>query len=229
MIEKLIFSSIILISFSAHALENPSILSTKIHKALIDRIPYAEIRIPNLDKLSKSDEVSALKDVSLARVVEERGNGMAVLDLISSDGSNVRIQTPYQALITVPVASRKLLPNTKIKKEDFRIETINVAVSPAKEYRGSMVRDELKLESSETRQTILEGQFILSSSIQRTPDLRKGETIKLQMISGDLSLSTAATVLESGSIGDQVRVMTSRTKKEVVGTVKLDRSVEVNL
>ncbi len=229
MIEKLIFSSIILSSISAHALESSSILSNKIQKSLMDRVPYAEIRLPNLDKLSKSEEISALKDVATVRVVEERGNGVAILDLTSSDAQTVRIQTPYQAMVTVPVANHKILPNQKIKKEDFRTETINVAISPAKEYRGSIVRDELKLENSETKQTILEGQFVLSTSIQRTPDLRKGETIKLQMTSGELSLTTAATVLESGSIGEQVRVLTSRTKKEVVGTVKIDHSVEVNL
>ncbi len=229
MIEKLILSSIILSTFSAHAFESSPILTSKIHKALIERIPYAEIRLPNLEKLSKSDEINALSDIATVRVVEERGNGMAVLDLTSSEGTSVRIQTPYQALITVPVANRKLLPNTKIKKEDFRIETVNVAISPAKEYRGTIVREESNLQNSETRQTILEGQFVLSSSIQRSPDLRKGETIKLQMVSGDLSLTTAALVLESGSIGEQVRVLTSRTKKEVVGTVKGDHSVEVNL
>jgi len=230
-IEKLIFSAIILSFFplSALALESSTILSNRIHQTLSEKMPYAEIRIPNLEKLSKSAEIENLSSLSTVRLIEERGNGVAIFDLIGADGASVRIQTPYQALVTVPVANHKILPNSKLKKEDFRIETVNLALSPAKEYRGSIVLDQSKLENTETRQTILEGQFVLNQSIQRSPDVRKGELVKLQMNSGDLSLTTAATVLENGSIGDQVRVMTSRTKREVVGKIKLDHSIEVSL
>lgn len=230
-IEKLIFSAFILSSFhaSAFAIDHPNTLSQRIHKALSDRLPYAEVRIPNLEKLSQSQEIRDLKSIADVRVIEDRSNGVAILDLIGDDGASVRIQTPYQAFVNAPVANRKILPNTRIKAEDFRVEKINVAVSPAREYRGSMVTDLANLENSETRQTILEAQFVVSSAIQRSPDVRKGEMIKLQMVSGDLSLTTAATVLENGSIGDRVRVLTSRTKKEVVGKIKSDHTIEVNL
>lgn len=231
MIEKLIFSAVVLASFhaSAFAIENPSTLSQRIHQSLSNRLPYAEVRIPNLEKLSQSPEIRELKTIADVRVIEDRSNGVAILDLVGDDGATVRIQTPYQAFVNAPVASRKILPNTRIKAEDFRIEKINVAVSPAREYRGSMITDLASLENSETRQTILEAQFVVNSAIQRSPDVRKGEMIKLQMVSGDLSLTTAATVLENGSIGERVRVLTSRTKKEVVGKIKSDHTIEVNL
>ena len=231
MIEKLIFSAFFFASFhvSAFAIESHSTLSKRIHQSLSNRLPYAEVRIPNLEKLSQSQEIRDLKSIADVRVIEDRSNGVAILDLIGDDGASVRIQTPYQAFVNVPVANRKILPNTRIKAEDFRVEKINVAVSPAREYRGSMVTDLASLENSETRQTILEAQFVVNSAIQRSPDVRKGEMIKLQMVSGDLSLTTAATVLENGSIGERVRVLTSRTKKEVVGKIKSDHTIEVNL
>ena len=186
-------------------------LSHQIQIALNEKFPQAEIRLPNLEQLASSDEIASLGEIEQTRIIEERGNGVVVIDLFSKTGKTVRIQTPYQALVKVPVALKRIFPNSKVKKEDYRIAVINIAISPAKEYRGLMIMNEEKLENTETRQTILEGQFFVSSSIQKTPDLRKGETVKLLMNSGDLSLSTAATILESASIGENVRVMTFST------------------
>ncbi len=224
----------IVIAFSvftsnAHALKDADLLSTQIKKTLIEKFPNSEIRLPNLDKLATSPEVSSIREIVQIRVVEERSNGVAVLELIGTDGENVRIQTPFQALMKAPIAIHRIYPNSKIKKEDIKIDVLNVAMSPAKEYRGAIIFDEKKIENSEAKQTILEGQFIVSSAIQRTPDLRKGEMVRLEMSSGELSLTTAATVLENASIGENVHVLTAKTKKEVMGKVRADHSVEVNL
>ena len=230
MIQKLILtSSIILLSQASLALDNSSIFSDQIKNALKEKIPYAEIRVPNLEKLAKTVEIEAIHELIAVRVVEERSNGVALIELISRDGNNVRIQTPYQALVKVPVAIQRIFPNTKLKKEDFRLETINVATGTAKDYRGVIVYDLNSLSQVETKQTILENQFVLSSQIQKSPDLRKGETVQVEISSGELSLMTAATVLENASIGESVRVLTAKTKKEISGKVREDRTIEVRI
>ncbi len=212
-----------------YASESSRDLTQKIQQSLQNQFPTAQIRLPNLDQLAASDEVSQLGVITQVRVVEERGNSVALLDLTSADGKTIRIQTPYQALVKVPVALRRVFPNSKVKKDDYRMTMINIAQSPAKEYRGVMIMDELRLENTETKQTILEGQYFVSNAIQKSPDLRKGETVKLMMNSGDLSLSTAATILENASIGENVKVMTAKTKRELSGKVLADHSVEVSL
>lgn len=231
MIRKLV-STVALMLFSAASsfgLDDATLLSSRIHKILSEKIPYAEIRIPNLEKLIKTPQISAISEISSIRIVEERANGIALFEIVSTDGNSVKIQTPFQALVKAPVAVRRIYPNTILKKEDFRIDTINVATGQPREYRGVIVYDEQKLLHSETKQTILEGQFVVSNAIRKQPDVRKGETVKLELSSGDLTLTTAAVVQENASVGERVHVLTAKTKKEVIGKVKEDRSVEVSL
>jgi flagella basal body P-ring formation protein FlgA len=53
--------------------------------------------------------------------------------------------------------------------------------------------------------------------------------VKLELVSGELSLTTQGILQEAGSVGDHVRVLTVKTKREITGIVKNDHSVEVNL
>jgi flagella basal body P-ring formation protein FlgA len=224
--------ALIAISFSStnsFGLDDANLLSSRIQKILSEKIPYAEIRLPNLDKLVKTAEVSAITELRAVRLIEDRASGVALIELTSTDGSNVRIQTPYQAMVNMPIAVRRIYPNTRLKKEDFRMENINVATGLARDYRSAIILDQSRLEQMETRQSILEGQFVVSNAVQKLPDVRKGETVKLELGSGNLTLTTAATVLENASIGERVRVLTAKTKREVVGKVREDHSVEVSL
>jgi flagella basal body P-ring formation protein FlgA len=224
--------AVLLISFSAtssYGLDDATLLSSNIQNILSKKIPFAEIRIPNLEKLIKTPQISAISELSTIRLIEDRANGSALFELTSTDGTSVKIQTPYQAMVKAPVAVRRIYPNSILKKEDFRIETLNVATGLPREYRGVIIYDEAKLFRTETKQTILEGQFVVTNAIRKQPDLRKGETVKLELSSGDLTLTTAAIVQENASVGEQVHVLTTKSKREVVGKVKEDRSVEVTL
>ena len=216
-------------SNSAHALNDATLLSSRINKILSEKNPNAEIKIPNLEKLVKSPEIAAISSLSDIRLVEDRSNGTAVFELTSSDGSSTKIQTPYQAWVRVPVATHRIYPNTKLKKEDFKISAINVATGVAHDYRGAMIGSEVKLDQMESKQTILEGQFVVINAVQRLPDVRKGDMVKLELSSGDLTLTTAAVIQENAAIGERVHVLTAKTKREMIGKVLEDHSVEVSL
>ena len=213
----------------AYALDDANLLSSRLQKILSEKIQNAEIRIPSLEKLVKTPEVSAISTLSSVRLSEDRPNGIAVFELNSTDGASTKIQTPYQAWVKIPVAVHRIYPNTRLKKEDFRVDSVNVATGPAREYRGVLVYDIANIDRMETRQTILEGQFVVSNAVQKQPDLRKGETVKLELISGDLVLSTSAMVEENGSVGDKVHVLTLKTKKDLLGVIREDRTIEVRL
>jgi flagella basal body P-ring formation protein FlgA len=124
---------------------------------------------------------------------------------------------------------RRIYPNTKLKNEDFKSQEVNVASGSPREYRGVMLSADTDLSGFQSRQTILENQFVTTTSVEKQPDLRKGDIVRLDLVSGDLTLSTQATVSEPGSIGERIRVLTAKSKKEVVGTVREDHSVEVKL
>ena len=212
---------------------SPSLsLSSLVKKALENKIPKAEIQIPSLDKVEKSAAIADFDQIKTVRLIEEKANGIAILEVVGLIGekeSSQVIQTPYEAWVNVPVATRRIYPNTKLKEEDFKVQQVNVASGPAREYRGVMVSAETNFDQMESAQSILEGQYVVSSAIRKQPDVRKGDMVKLELVSGELTLVTQAQVQEPASIGERVRVLTTKTKKEIVGKVKEDHSVEVEL
>lgn len=224
-------------SVMSFAEEHPSSLadrlSQKITQKLSDKLPQARIKLPNLDNLASLSPLSEIQTLTAVRLIEDKANGIAVVEVngTTEGGREISqvIQTPYEAWVQVPTAIHRIYPNTKLKSEDFRIQEVNVGTGMAREFRGVMADAGTPLDKMESRQTILEGQFVTRSAIQRQPDIRKGEMVKLELISGELSLTTQAIVQEPGSIGDRVRVLTLKTKKEIVGKLRADHSVEVGL
>jgi flagella basal body P-ring formation protein FlgA len=81
----------------------------------------------------------------------------------------------------------------------------------------------------EARQTLLEGGFVTSSAVRRIPDLRRGDVVRLEVLSGEVRLSTAAQALESGNLNQRIRVQASKSKRELVGVVREGGVVEVKL
>ncbi len=208
-------------------------LSSLLRTTLTEKIAGAEIKLPSLQKLIHQAPMSNFVEFKTARLKEDRPNGVALFEVIGTNADNQEItetiQTPYEAWKKVPIALHRVYPNAKLKNEDFKVQEINVASGVAREYRGVMVASDTVFTNLQSRQTILEGQYVVSSAIQRQPDVRKGDTVKLELISGDLSLTTQGVVEEEGYVGGQVRVMTAKTKREITGKVKEDHSVEVNL
>lgn len=208
-------------------------LSQKISQHLSDKIPQARIQLPSLQKVAALSPLDEIATLNATRLMEDKPNGVAVVEVIgtSEGGREIRqiIQTPYEAWMRVPVANKRIYPNTKLKAEDFRVQEINVATGMPREYRGAMLEGDASIDKLESRQTILEGQFVTRNAVQKQPDIRKGEMVKLELVSGELSLVTQAIVQEPGSVGERIRVLTLKTKKEIVGKVRADRSVEVSL
>jgi len=199
----------------------------------MDKIAGAEIRIPSLTKLCGQAPLSDYHSVTKARLVEDRPNGVALFEItgLGMDGieKSDLIQTPYSAWRRVIMPTHRIYPNTKLKNDDFRTSEVNVATGSAREYRGVMVSAGIDFTGLQSKQTLLENQFVVTTAIEKQPDLHKGDLVRLDLISGDLTLSTQATASETGSVGDRIRVMTAKSKKEVVGVIREDHSVEVSL
>ena len=208
-------------------------LSSLLRTTLTEKIAGADIRVPSLQKLIAQKPMSNFTEFKTARLVSDRSNGIAVFEIGGLNGENQEItetiQTPYEAWKKVPVAAHRIYPNSKLKNEDFKTLEVNVATGLPREFRGVMIPGDTNFSHLESKQTILEGQYVVSSAIQKQPDVRKGDTVKLELVSGDLSLTTQGIAEEEASIGGQIRVMTTKTKREITGHVKEDRSVEVTL
>lgn len=135
----------------------------------------------------------------------------------------------FSAWQPAQVAVKRVLPGERIAAEQFVRREVNVATGAAREVRGLILDPETGISGLEARQSVLEGQILLSSAVQRIPDIRRGDTVRVHLISNGLSLSTQGRAEESASKGSQVRVTASRTKRELVGRLLDNGVVEVKL
>lgn len=143
-------------------------------------------------------------------------------------GSSIGV-VPFAAWTTARVALRRIAAGEKLSSDQFLVQEVNIATGQAGEARNTLVTEEADVEGLESRQTILEGSLLTSHQVQRTPDVRRGDTVQVRVVSGDLILSTRGIAQESGFKNAKIKVISGKTKKEFVGELRSDGQVEVKL
>jgi flagella basal body P-ring formation protein FlgA len=165
-------------------------------------------------------------------LVDENSRGEARF-LVSGTSGDQKVQTELQtrfaALAPALVATRRIQPGEKLSRDLFTHQEVNVASGMAREFRGVMLPESHDLSRLESRQTILAGQFATFTAVQKVPDIRRGEAVRVQMQSGEIRLSTQGVAQEPAYLDGQIRILTQKTKRELVGKLKANGIVEVQL
>lgn len=161
-------------------------------------------------------------------VHEEAGRGEARFIISSNKGGEVsQGWVKFAAWVPAYVAAKRIHVGERLSAELFVEQEINVAVGQAREFRGVILSPEMDVSDLESRQTIVEGQFLVGSAVRKVPDIRKGDSIRIQLVSGSLTLSTSGVAQEPAYLNGRIRVMTSKTKRELVGKLVSGGFVEV--
>lgn len=196
-----------------------------IQKQIASRYPRAHIEILGAPKVvSGSFPQKVQKVIWLA----DSGRGMATLQVMGGEQA-AQVEIPFQAQMQAWVASKRVMPGEKLGPESVRLQVINVAEGVNREYRGVLLGQEAQIETLETKQSILEGGLVLASGVRRIPDIKRGEPVTVKLLSGEVVLVTSGIVEESGYMNESIRVTTNKTKKQMIGRLRSDRTVEVDL
>ena len=135
----------------------------------------------------------------------------------------------FSAKVPARVAQRRIFPGEKLSPSVFEIKDIEVSQGPGRQYRGVILSPETEISSFESIQTVLEGQFLLSSAVRKIPSVRRGDTVRILLVSGDLTVSTQGIAQEPGYVENTIKALTLKNKREVSGILKADGVVEVKL
>jgi len=161
--------------------------------------------------------------------VNESAPGMIRFDLRYASGETRQGNVPFAAYMPAQIALRRVFPGERLSSDTFRTQDVNVTTGLAREYRGLILSPTTDVNTLESRQSVIEGQFLISSAVQRVPDVRRGDAVRIRLVAGDVTLMTSGTVSEPAYVNQVVRVMTLKTKKDLVGKLRSDKSVEVTL
>jgi flagella basal body P-ring formation protein FlgA len=227
-----LFASLLLfISVSLQAETSSDGVSDDLRKSLIEelemRFPMAEVKINKPFKWS--DEQNIPEIIQRIQFLGNDGNGKAKFRIYQSSNDFSDLEVGFSAWQEVLVSLRRIHPLEKLTDDLFRKEKIDVALRQYHSYRGLFLPLEENLSQLKAGQTILEGNTPLLTGVRRIPDIRRGEQVRIRLISGSLLLSTSGIIQEEAHFGKQVRVLTNTTKKELVGTVLRDKTIEVRL
>lgn len=230
---KLLITTLILMASSAYSAraavpaDHSSTVSQKIKAELAKKFPNARIETIGAPRITRGSIDAAVSKVT---ILEETAKGDVHFLVHSADGAaTAEGWTSFSALVPAQVAVRRIQPGERLNKDLFVEQSVNVATGIGREYRGVILSSETKFDTLETRQTILEGQFATATAVQRVPDVRKGDSLQVRLVSGGLSLSTQGTADEPGQHDQQIRVITQKSKRALVGKLGTDGIVEVRL
>lgn len=216
-------------------------LSRGLVGALEKRYPGAHIQIAPSIRWTLGHPPDRVENVAL---FEESGTGEVRLRV---DGETFDAETQterasmaeglatFSALMPAWIASRRVFPGEKLDPSAFSTQEINVASGQFRDVRGLIVSpkgpngEDGTLAALQSRQTVLEGGILLSSAVERVPDVRRGDSVRVNLVSGGLVLTVPGVAQEPAYLSGHVRVITDRTKRELVGELEPGGVVEVRL
>ncbi|MGK5090170.1 flagellar basal body P-ring formation chaperone FlgA [Bdellovibrionota bacterium FG-2] len=162
--------------------------------------------------------------------VEENGRGEIYFTVVGEPGAaRAQGRVGFSAFVPARVATKRILPGSALSAAQFSEQRINVAVGQAHEFRGLILSPLEEISRLESRQTILEGQPLVSSATQRIPDIRRGDSVRIHLLTSGLLLTAPGIAEEAAYLNQPVRVMATKTKKALLGELKAGGVVEVPL
>lgn len=221
----------LLLSYAVIFYSSPSVWSSEsmLDAAIAEEISqhFAGARVDVLSAIRFQRNLPS-NEIEKVRFISENGRGDANLMFETAAGSVVG-SVQFAAFKKTFVAKRRVQPGETIHAGDFDLQEVNVANGLAHDSWGLFVSNESALKSTEAKQTILEGQFLTSNQVRNAFDVRRGDSLKVKLISGEIALSTLGVVQEPGYIGESVRVITAKSKREFTGRLTAHNTVEVSL
>lgn len=192
-----------------------------------------------LDKLEKQSEgfqfelrgfqVNRAKDLP-----EDHTWELAVDQKIYRGPSNFRIdffkdgQKVHQGWVTadvrvftdVPTATKTLDLAHRISEDDFKLQKQDVTLKSDIALARFLV-------GSKTKRGIREGSIIFNSDYEPEKSVSRGETVDLLVAANTWKVTIRGQMLDSGRVGDTVRVLNTASKKILTGTVVAKGLVQV--
>ncbi len=195
--------------------------------ALADRWPGTQIKLQGAIQWEEpqriAEELATDRPVEV-QVITDQQNGFASVGFKGIQG-----RVGYSAMKSSYIPRRRIVPGQPLDPQDFDTRDVDVSTAANRVNRGLILGTNITISGLESRQTLLEGQPVLTTAVQKLPDVRRGDHLQVEVVLGDIVLSTRAEATENGLKGSRLRALTEKQKREVVGTLRNDGVLEVRL
>jgi flagella basal body P-ring formation protein FlgA len=163
------------------------------------------------------------------QILNDNGRGELRFSVTGLKGQYSEGLMAFSAWLPARIAVKRVHPGELLRDEWFTTQKVNVSSGTAREFRGVLLAPDHEVSKLESVQTIMEGQFLTSSAVRNVPDIRRGDSVRIQLVNEGMTLTTSGIAQEPGYLNRQIRVLTTKTKRELLGQLQLDGIVEVKL
>ncbi len=136
---------------------------------------------------------------------------------------DTRVSGRAEAVVEVPVAAQRLLPGTVLVAEDVRMAKL-----PADQLQGRVARTIADVVGLQLRHQAAPGRPLQMAELDHPALVRKDAAVLLLLDSPGIALTAAGHALQSGGMGDRVRVLNPISKAVVEGEVIGEGRVRVD-
>ena len=132
----------------------------------------------------------------------------------------IRVNVALEIFQNVPIAKRNILKGEKIKETDLYFKVLNLTNLP-KDILFEIAEDKI------AKQTILKGSVIRKSYLTERPNCQRNDVITIVARLGNLEVKTIGKALQSGRLGDVIKVLNLQTKKKLYAKIIDDKKAKV--
>jgi len=171
------------------------------------------------------DEYDSLAIVPLSKT-EPRGL-LAVEVTPYKDGEPL---TTQQARIRIARFENVLVSSDHIKRhETITAEKFIIDRREITSFSDQPLTDPVAVLGLWSKRTINKNHILTASMVEKIPDITIGQEVAIVFSSGGLEVSGRGTAVESGYIGDQIKIKNRQSRKIIVGTIADGQSVSVSM
>ncbi len=118
-----------------------------------------------------------------------------------------RVSGRVDEVVEAPVAVTRLLPETVLRPDDFRLARVRAAG-----LQSEVARSADQIVGMQLRRPVAAGQPLRLADLSRPPLVRRGATVQIELSSAGLIVTGQAVAIDAGAEGDKVRIqnLTSR-------------------
>ncbi|HVN70998.1 MAG TPA: flagellar basal body P-ring formation chaperone FlgA [Desulfomonilia bacterium] len=188
----------------------------------IGKIEVTDVRVSRLPKVMQADaNVIQAKFSS-----HERYLGFVTANMLIGSGptpEKVTVTGKVKLIADVPVMKVKVASGRIITPGDLTVKSCDISTCPNANTR---IEDCV---GKRSKVTLLEGNPVLPSQVQRKPDICTGEIVSIEARVNNLVVRDKGIALKDGYQGETIPVKNASSGRQVVGTIIAASVVQVEL
>ena len=144
------------------------------------------------------------------------------VSVTSEEDTVIELSGRYVAYVEVPVTIRGIVQGALITDSD-----IGSARTPLSKVKGGYITSPEQVIGMQARRNIGNGVFIRNSDLLKPTLIRQNDSVSIIYSNNNIKLRTMGIALESGALGDNIKIKNETTGIVVHGMVKGRNLVEV--